>query len=655
MRPVRPEDVISFKQLSDTQITPDGALIAFVRTEPVKEYKGSFKQQIWAVPAAGGEAHPYTSGLGSDSMPRWSPDGQTLAFVSDREEGRDQIYLLSRSGGEARRLTSIKGDIHELEWSPDGATLAFLMSDPEPEDATQRRERGDDVIEFEKHHRWWRVWTVDVAHGEARQITSGDVQVWEFAWRPDGGFVLITSAEPYEWSWFLPRLAKVGPEGGEPEVIYRVPEKCFACPQVSPDGTQVAFLSAIWSDRGTNGGDVLLLSLEGGKPRVLTQGYNGDIWWMQWSPDGSTLDCMAYEQGEAAIVRIDVASGARETRWRGPVAFSESFSSRYIAQDGTIALVRSDPCRPQEVWITKPTTDTRQPAAGNQDASSVVSLSSLRISEWTQLTNIHAHAAELAIGETRTIHWESADGLQIQGQLILPVGYQEGQRVPLLTWVHGGPAWLYTHTYQGGSRGFQMYANAGMAVFMPNPRGSVGWGVPFTESNIGDFGGKDYQDIISGIEYLVAQGIADSERLGIGGWSYGGFMAAWAITQTNQFKAAVVGAAIINWRSFHGAAHIGSWDRVSLRANPYEHGGTYDKYAPITYVERVNTPTLVVHGAEDRIVPVDQGYEFIRALKDRGVPVEMVVYPREGHGINERLHQLDRLSRWLEWFKRHLA
>jgi dipeptidyl aminopeptidase/acylaminoacyl peptidase len=232
------------------------------------------------------------------------------------------------------------------------------------------------------------------------------------------------------------------------------------------------------------------------------------------------------------------------------------------------------------------------------------------------------------------------------------VGYEVGRRVPLITWVHGGPAWLYTHTSYVTSRGLQMFAGAGYAVFLPNPRGSAGWGVEFLELNIGDFGGKDYEDIISGIDALVGQGIADPERLGIGGWSYGGFMTAWAITQTSRFKAAMAGAAIINWRSFHGAAHIGLWDRVSLRANPYEPGNVYDTHSPITFVSQVSTPTLILHGENDRIVPVDQGYELFRALKDHGVPVEMAIYPREGHGISERPHQLDRMRRWLEWFQR---
>ena len=632
MRPFTPADVLSFSSLSDAQISPDGVLVVFVSGAPVKEFKSAFKSQIFVATLATGVTQAYTSGAGADWSPRWSPDGRMLAFLSDRD-GHAQVYLLARDGGEARRVTNVRGEIDGLAWSPDGAQLAFLLADPEPDDLRQQRERGDDAMLFEQHPLWTHVWAITVASGDLRQVTTGPTQVWEFGWAPDGGFVLITGAAPYEWAWFAPCLAYVGPEGGEPRTIYTVPEKCFACPRVSPDGRQIAFLSGIWSDRGINAGDIWLLPVAGGEPRVLTEGYSGNVWWMQWSPDGAALDVLAYEQGEAAVGRVDIARGGVTTRWRGEVAFGEDYDSHYLANDGTIALVRSDAQTPQELWV-------------GRDQSGAP--------EWQQLTHVNSHADGLALGETRTVRWQAADGLELQGILILPVGYEPGQRVPLVTWVHGGPAWLYTHSYYGGGRGLQAWAGADMAVFLPNPRGSVGWGVPFLEANIGDFGGADYTDIISGIDYLIAEGIADADRLAIGGWSYGGFMAAWAIGQTTRFKAAIVGAAIINWRSFHGAAHIGLWDRISLRADPYAQGGVFDTRSPIRYVAQVATPTLIVHGADDRIVPVDQGYEFYRALKDHHVAVEMVVYPREGHPIGERLHQLDRLTRYLDWLTHYL-
>jgi dipeptidyl aminopeptidase/acylaminoacyl peptidase len=275
--------------------------------------------------------------------------------------------------------------------------------------------------------------------------------------------------------------------------------------------------------------------------------------------------------------------------------------------------------------------------------------------EWRQLTCLHPQVAALALGETRVLRWQGSDAMAMQGLLILPVGYQKGERVPLITWVHGGPAWLYTQGFYGAGRyPEQLFAGAGYAVLLANPRGSAGWGVEFTEANIGDFGGRDYEDIIAGVDHVIALGVADPQRLGIGGWSYGGFMTAWAVTQTNRFKAAMMGAGICNWRSFHGVAEIGTWDQISYRASPYEQGGRYDRFSAIHYIDRVTTPTLIVHGAEDVIVPVGQSYEFFRALKDHGVPTELVVYPREPHGFRERGHNIDRIRRFLAWFQRYI-
>jgi dipeptidyl aminopeptidase/acylaminoacyl peptidase len=671
-RPLTAEDMADFTRLADVQISPDGALVAFVAGEQFKTDSAWARSQIWVVPASGGEARPFTGGPRTDTTPRWSPDGRTLAFLSDRlENGRQQIYLLDRAGGEARRLTDLRGEIDELEWSPDGRQLAFLLTDPTTEEEQRRLDAKDDAVEVERNHKWRRVWTVEVASGATRQITSGDAQVWEFSWAPDGGFALLVGPEPYEWSWFVARLARVGAAGGMPETIYSVHDKQFASLRVSPDGRQLAFLSCIWSDRGINGGDVFVLELAASdsglgaaqlvtnpqslipnhQPPIsnLTTGYRGSIWWIEWSADGAALDYMAYEDGEAAIGRIDVATGARTTRWKGAVAFEENARSRYIARDtGAIAVLREDAARPHDVWLAQP----QGPGTKDWELGSQAPVPS---PQWSQLTHFHPQTCQLALGATQVLRWQAPDGMAIQGLLILPAGYQAGQRVPLITWVHGGPAWLYTYSFYGAGRyPEQLFASAGYAVLLANPRGSAGWGVEFTEANIGDFGGCDYEDIIAGVDQVIALGIVDPERLGIGGWSYGGFMTAWAITQTKRFKAAMMGAGICHWRSFHGVAEIGTWDQISYRASPYEQGGRYDRFSAIHYVDRVTTPTLIVHGTEDVIVPVGQSYEFFRALKDHGVPTELVVYPREPHGFRERGHNIDRFRRFLAWFQRYI-
>lgn len=655
-----------FQRLADAQISPDGAYVACVAGPHFSADTRAAERRIWLAPAdASTPPQPLDTGEARAlSAPRWSPDSRRLAYLADQAgDERPQIWLADYAGGNQRCLTSLPGKIEELAWSPDGAQLAFLMTDPEPAPLQQRRAAGNDVIEVEQHHCWRRAWVLNLATMAAAPRT-GAVQVWEFSWAPDGGMVLLIGDEPYEWSWFTARLARIGPHGGEPVLIYSAPEKQFAYPRVSPDGRSVAFLSSILSDRGSNGGDVLLLPLDGGAPpRNLTPGYPGSIVALQWGADGRTLDYLAFEQGDAAIGRIELAGGARSTLWRDAVGMTEIFAGSFRAHEQDVfALVREDATHPPELWVARhgapeKAVGSRQPAVDSDALRRVAADCRLPAGElsWCQLTSFNAHVAEYALGETRELRWRARDGQAIAGQLVLPPGYQPGTRLPLIAWVHGGPQWLWMRGFYGAGRlPPQAFAAAGYAVLLPNPRGSIGWGVEFGEACIGDFGGEDYADILAGVDHVIALGIADPDRLGIGGWSYGGFISAWAVTQTSRFKAAVMGAGICNWRSFHGVAAIGAWDRIGLRADPYTQAEEYEWRSPIAHVQHAGTPTLILHGADDTIVPVSQGYEFFRALKDRGVPTELVVYPREAHGFHEWVHNLDRIERYVEWFRRYI-
>ena len=271
-----------------------------------------------------------------------------------------------------------------------------------------------------------------------------------------------------------------------------------------------------------------------------------------------------------------------------------------------------------------------------------------------QLTHLHPQAAEIEVGETVVQHWTGADGWEMQGLLIKPVGYQPGQRYPLVMWVHGGPTGMASSRYYASFLWNQLLAGAGYAVFLPNYRGSTGWGLEFAESNIGDMGGKDFEDMLRGVDSLIESGIADPQRLGIAGWSYGGFTAAWAVSQTDRFRAAVMGAGISHWLSFHGKSSLADWDAIHYAESPYEPAGRFQKFSPLSYHENLNTPTLILHGAEDQDVPVEQSYLFYRALKDKSVPTELIVYPREDHAIKERTHLLDMSRRVLAWFRQYL-
>jgi dipeptidyl aminopeptidase/acylaminoacyl peptidase len=273
---------------------------------------------------------------------------------------------------------------------------------------------------------------------------------------------------------------------------------------------------------------------------------------------------------------------------------------------------------------------------------------------WEQLTDLNAPFQNIATGEQEFLEWTSVDGHLMRGILVKPLNAKKGKPLPLIVHPHGGPTGITPNEYFSPARWVYHLTQRGFAVFMPNYRGSTGWGIEFAEANYGDMGGLDFQDIMSGVDALIERGIADPKRMGFGGWSYGGYLTAWAITQSNRFKAAVAGAAITNWLSFHGTSYLCRWDEIHYNANPYAHGGVYEKFSPMNFIENANTPTLILHGEKDGDVPVSQGHELFRALKERGIETELVIYPREPHGIGETTHVKDLITRVCEWYERHL-
>ncbi len=588
------------------------------------------ESRIWVVDTAGGEARQWTSGPRSDSSPRWSPDSSTLAFLSDREEnGQPTIHTISRGGGEARPLCELEGSVSALEWSPDGAHIAFLMTDPRTEEEKRREKEKDDAIEWEINPKYQRLWVANADGTGLRPVSTGNVQVWELAWFPDSAsLAVVCSALPHEWSWYEAYLGTVPISGSEVSRIYGREGEQVALPRPSPDGAEVAFVSGVWSDRGVVGGDILSVPAGGGEARNLTQGYPASFSWIEWR-DSGVMDAIGYEDGDAAVYSLEPGRKP-EKRWAGEAAFLPRFQATFshTADGGTLALVRGDHVTPQEVWTLHAEGD---PA-------------------WQKLTSQQPQLDGLWSGEPETLRWKSPDGTAVQGVLLKPLGYQEGERYPLVTIVHGGPTSLYAHSYIADYFMAPLLISNGYAVLLPNPRGSTGWGREFAEANLGDMGGGDLADILAGVDAVIEQGIADPERLGIAGWSYGGYMTAWTVTQTDRFKAAIMGAGIANWRSFHGTSNLPTWDSRYLEGEPYKLGGQYDSYSPALQAHKVTTPTLILHGQEDAYVPVGQAHEYYRALREQGVDVRLVIYPREGHGILEKAHARDLMQRFVAWF-----
>jgi dipeptidyl aminopeptidase/acylaminoacyl peptidase len=639
-QPLTPEDILKFENIGDAQLSPDGKTIAFVRGKPFKPDGVSVHATIWLCDVATGKIRQLTSGPRTDTLPRWSPDGKQLAFLSNRlSEKQKQIFLIDPHGGEARALTTLKGIIptprglNALQWSPDGQQLGFLLKDSYSEEERTRRRQKDDAIVFEQNPLYVRAWSVRIDDQSVRCISPEQLQVWEFSWHPDSQRMAATVSDvPYESAWYSNRLVTFAIEGDTHELWSS--SRQVSLPGWSPDGSQVTFISATWSDRGCAAGDLWTIAAEGGEANHVSAGTVASFGWYSWTTDSRQLLAIGHERGGTGIHRFDIPEKTATALWWEEAAVTEAHWPRFsVASDNTIALIKEDPAHPRDLWVGQ--------LQGDQ-------------LDWKQLTNLHPLADTFLTGETSFHHWQGADDWPMQGLLIKPTNYEPGTSYPLVMWVHGGPTGVSGSRYYTSFGWCQLMANAGYAVFLPNYRGSVGWGLEFSESNLGDMGGKDFEDMLLGIDSLVDAGIADAERLAVAGWSYGGFISAWAVSQSQRFRAAVMGAGISHWSSFHGKSCLSDWDAMYYQADPYERSGKFEQFSPITYAHDIQTPTLILHGEQDQDVPVEQAYTFFRTLKDQEVPVELVVYPRESHAVTERLHMLDMSRRVLAWLDTHL-
>jgi dipeptidyl aminopeptidase/acylaminoacyl peptidase len=528
---------------------------------------------------------------------------------------------------EPRRVCEVPNGASSLAWSPDGARLAFLSLDgPEPSSEPK-------VNEAVRHQ---RVWTVRPEHDTPQPVTPAGLTVWTYSWSPDGTRMAVYYTDsPAETDWYRGQVGVVSAAGGAIYPLTHLTRQADAL-NWTRDGTQVVYISGEWSDRGLIGGDVFVVDADGGgEPRNLTPGIECSPSWLTALPEGggflfaasNGLTCSAgilnTANGSATLLAPDFYLGERFQ----PRLSSSSDLRRFAATHSNQSVVG-------DVYLGE--------IAG--DRASIT---------WRRLTHFNALLeATLELAPSRRISYEGADGWRIEALFTPPLHPTEGELPPLITYVHGGPTSAYRDSW--GDLVTQRYAAAGYAVLRPNPRGSIGRGVAFADAVLGDMGGRDFQDILAGVDYVIAQGWADPDRVGIQGWSYGGFMAAWAVSQTDRFKAALMGAGVCDFASFHAQSNIPDWDMRIIGAAPTENPGAYHAHSALHFASRITTPTLICHGENDPSVPVNQAYAFHRALRERGVDVELAIYPREGHGFRERDHNRDLAERSLRWFGRYL-
>jgi dipeptidyl aminopeptidase/acylaminoacyl peptidase len=623
--PVTLDDVITMAGISDPVWSADGRRVAFVVNAP-DTAEDANNADIWLADLERGEVFPLTRHPKGDVSPTFTPGGDTLAFVATRgmgEDAKSAIYLMPLHGGDPWSLRPFDESIGEVHWSPDGRWIAYVKQDTLPRPLRERRKKKwDEVVEDERLQHP-RLWVVSTAPGsEPRALSDGRDFLWWVRWSPDSkSLAYITSPTGKPDDGNAQDIAVVGVSGG-PARRLGVIGTAFTW---SPDSRWIALATHAHRDAWVEKTDVYVVSAGGGAAANLTASYDNDASLPCWSAHSDTL---FFNAAVGAGTRVAIVP-----RTGGGVTLGIERGGQcgdFIAGPrGRVVWTQSRPLEPEELWIAD------HPELPGR-----------------RLSSVNATRAARTFGETRTVRWLS-DGTTIEGVLLRPAGPPTRAALKTLVLLHGGP---YSARYALGFQSVPQYLAAhGYQVFMPNFRSSGGYGTAFMTRRRADWGGQDWRDVESGVDSLVRAGLADSSRLGVFGHSYGGYLTAWAITQTTRFRAAVVQAGAVDVAALYGQSDIRKYRAYEFRGPPWATPEDWRRMSPMTYIQSVKTPTLITIGENDPRIPYPQAQELYSALVALGVPTEFVHYPRERHGMVEPHHRADEATRVLAWFDRWIG
>jgi len=622
-RRYRLDDLLTLAAPSDPVWSADGRRIAFVVSAP-DTAEDTNNQDIWLADLARGETIRLTRHPKNDFSPTFSPSGDTIAFIGNRATGDDaksQIYMMSLHGGEPWPFGSTDESVGEVHWSPDGQWLAYVKQDTLPKSVRDwKKKKSDQVIEDERiqHPRLWV--TSASGMGKPRALSSGTDFIWNVRWSPDSkSLAWITSPTGKPDDGNAQDIAVVA-VGGGPVRTLGVIGTSFAW---SPDSRWIALATGrdrkSWVARAA----LVVVPAAGGAAVDVAPSYDDDAEEPCWNTTSDTLFFHAARGVTTRMAKVARTGGVvilgadRRAQAGAPVA----------GPGGKIAWVQSQPQAPPELWIAD------EPNGAGRAVSAV-----------------NATAAQRVLGTTRSVSWTSTDGVKVEGLLLRPAGAPEKSPLKTLVLLHGGP---YTERYALGFQSApQFLAANGYQIFMPNFRSSGGYGTAFMMRKRSDWGLQDWKDVETGIDQLIKDGLVDGSRLGVYGGSYGGYLSAWAVTQTNRFKAASVFAGAVDLAAHYGQSDIQKYRAYDFGGTPWETPENWKRSSPMTYIANVKTPTQVLVGEADPRVPYPQGQELYRALVALNVPTEFVHYPREGHGLREPRHRADQWMRMLAWFDR---
>jgi dipeptidyl aminopeptidase/acylaminoacyl peptidase len=648
-RAVTLDDYFQIRAVSDPQLSPDGQWVAYsVKTPLLKDDKN--EDRIWMVPLSGGEPVPMSAEGVSSSHPRWSPDGKYLAFLSSRNEGKTQVWLLNRLGGEAQRLTDTAQDVDDFAWSPDSRRLALILRDPSSEELEAAKDKDRDekaAAQKEKKPKTQKPWVIDrlqfkedevgyldrrrthlyvfdVASKGVTQVTSGDYDDSEPAWSPEGKRLAFSSNRSTPDSdhsynsdiWVV--SADNSDKGAQLTQVTTNPGEDRS-PAWSPDGKWITYVTQLEPKLFQYATHHLAIApASGGEAKVLTLAFDRNANEPRFSSDGKSIYFIADDDGTQNLCRISSAGG-EITR---PIAGRLMVYGYSLSKTGEIAARIITLERPDEIYA-------------------------LQGGKLTQLTHTNdALMAQLKVSPGEYVHFKSKDGTIASGYLYKPLDYTPGKKYPTILRPHGGPVWAY---YAEFDHLAQLLAANGYVVLYPNPRGSTGYGQKYCQAIFADWGNKDFQDDMAMVDYAIGQGIANPDKLGVGGWSYGGISTNFIITQTTRFKAAISGAGEFLYITNYGHDHYQK-DWETELGLPWENRALWEKLSPFNRVTSITTPTLIMGGEIDWNVPIINGEQMYQSLKRLGRTTELVVYPGEYHEFSVPTHIKDRLERYLAWY-----
>ena len=627
-RAMTTDDGLDMIRVGGATISPDGSWVLFSKSE-LDWGENERKTTWWWVPTGGGEPYRFIGEEGGSGF-QFSPDGSMLSFTRSVDE-KSQLFLMRTDGGEAQKLSKHKTSVGSYRWSQDGSKIFFVAAEPRSEEEEKARKDGDDAIfvdegpSGQRAGTWNNFWVIDVASKEEKRITEVDHRIGSFAVSPGADRIAFTSrSENRRNQQNHSEIRLLDVESGEIRQLTenRAPESRLVW---APDGQSLAYTARTDGEWELMLDKIWIMDPESGDKRMVSGAFDGNISTFVWTPDASAILFSGLQGTNNNLFRLDVGSGdvVKVTSALG------SLSPSSFSRDRTrMAYVFQDFDTPSDVWI------------GPTDGSSGVRLTDAN--PWIE--------EKIVLGKGELIQWTSKDGTAIEGILMLPSG-DPGEALPLLLHIHGGPAGVFRNAFSTQNH---VWAGLGYAQLFPNVRGSSGYDDELLSGNARDIGGGDYEDLMTGVDEVVARGIADPDQLGLRGWSYGGILGGWTVTQTDRFKGASIGAMVSDWTSEYGPGFNHDVRLWYIGGTPWENPGEWRERSALTHVANVTTPTLILHGMNDRTDTEPQSMMFFQALKDQGKIARYIRFPREPHGFREPRHQRTRDVEEIRWIQKYV-